>query len=159
MQRYGQKTSKIPPKWGFSPICDPPRFFFKNRALSLLYPYGALTSCKKLEKTNERSLRYLKTDQRTDGPRTRVITLRAETFAGRNFRDFRDFWPFSRKFLPGKKLSEKFAKVIFAKKRLFRKIAKKKSFFRVLKVEKERFWRIRESFFGSFCSRIQNRES
>ena len=26
--------------------------FFKNRALSLLYPYGAVTSCKKLEKTN-----------------------------------------------------------------------------------------------------------
>ena len=51
----------------FSPICDPPRFFFKNRALSLLYPYGALISCKKLEKTNERSLRYLKTDTRTDG--------------------------------------------------------------------------------------------
>ena len=67
MQRYGQKTSKIPQKWGFSPICDPPRFFFKNRALSLLYPYGALTSCKKLEKTNEQSLRYLKTDGHTDG--------------------------------------------------------------------------------------------
>ena len=64
MQRYGQKTSKIPPKWGFSPICDPPRFFFKNQALSLLYPYGALTSCKKLEKTNERSLRYSKTNHR-----------------------------------------------------------------------------------------------
>ena len=48
MQRYGQKTSKIPPKWGFFPIRDPPRFFFKNRALSLLYPHGALTSCKKL---------------------------------------------------------------------------------------------------------------
>ena len=57
----------MPQKWGFSPICDPPRFFFKNRALSLLYPYGALTSCKKLEKTNERSLRYLKTDGRTNG--------------------------------------------------------------------------------------------
>ena len=57
-------------------------------------------------------------------PNVDLSTLRAETFAGRNFRDFRDFWPFSRKFLPGKKLSEKFAKVIFAKKRLFRKIAK-----------------------------------
>ena len=70
--RYGQKTSKMPQKWGFSPICDPPRFFFKNRALSLLCPYGALTSCKKLDETNERSLRYLKTDhgptdQLTDG--------------------------------------------------------------------------------------------
>ena len=67
MQRYGQKISKMPPKWGFSPICDPQDFFFENRALSLLYPYGTLTSCKKLEKSLERSLRYLKTDH---GPRT-----------------------------------------------------------------------------------------
>ena len=60
---------------GFSPICDPPRFFFKNWALSLLYPYGALASCKKLEKTNEQSLRYLKTDHRprTDHGRTTDI--------------------------------------------------------------------------------------
>ena len=28
----------------------------------LLYPYGALTSCKNLEKNNEQSPRYLKTD-------------------------------------------------------------------------------------------------
>ena len=71
MQRYGQKTSKMPPKWGFSPICDAIGFFFKNRALSILYPYSALTSCKKLEKTIERSLRYLKTDgPLMDGPRT-----------------------------------------------------------------------------------------
>ena len=56
MQRYGQKTSKMPPKWGFSPI-------FKNLTLSLLYNYGTLTACKR---TNEWSLRYLKTDQQTD---------------------------------------------------------------------------------------------
>ena len=31
---------------------------------------------------------------------TLSITLRAETFAGRNFRFFREFWPFSRKFMP-----------------------------------------------------------
>ena len=67
MQRYGQKTSKIPQKWGFSPICDPSRFFFKNWALSLLHPSGTLTSCKKLEKTNERSPKHFKTDYRTDG--------------------------------------------------------------------------------------------
>ena len=48
------------PKMGFSPNLWPPRFFFKNRALSLLYHHGALTSCKKLEKTNEQSLRYSK---------------------------------------------------------------------------------------------------
>ena len=44
-----------------------PQTFFKNRALSLLYPYDALTSRKKLEKNNGQSLRYLKTDGRTDG--------------------------------------------------------------------------------------------
>ena len=44
---------------------DPLRFLFKNGALLLFYPYGALTSCKKSEKTNGRSLRYLKTDRRT----------------------------------------------------------------------------------------------
>ena len=50
---------------GFFPISDP-QDFFKNRALSLLYPYGALTSCKDSEKTNERFLRYLETGGRTD---------------------------------------------------------------------------------------------
>ena len=54
MQRYGQKTSKIPLKWVFSPICDVPRFLIKNQALSLLYPYGALTSCKKLKKIDKK---------------------------------------------------------------------------------------------------------
>ena len=51
-------------------------------------------------------------------------TLRAEAFAGRNFRDFRDFGPFSRKLMPGKNVDEKFAKVIFAKKKLFQKSRK-----------------------------------
>ena len=78
MQRYRQKTSKMPPKQGFSPTCDPPRFFFKNRALSLLYRYGAITSCKKLEKSNELSLRYLRTDGRTQG-RTDTRTTEAIT--------------------------------------------------------------------------------
>ena len=61
---------------GFPQIVTLQDFFFNNRALSLLYPYGALTSCKKLEKTNERSLRYLKTDYgpRTTDGRTWVIT-------------------------------------------------------------------------------------
>ena len=48
----------------FPPICDPPRFFFKKRALSVLYPYVVVISCKKLENTNGWSLRYLKTDHR-----------------------------------------------------------------------------------------------
>ena len=42
------------------PHLRPPKIFFKNQALSLLYPYGALSSCKTLEKTtSELSLRYL----------------------------------------------------------------------------------------------------
>ena len=49
MQSYGQETSKTPLKWGFSPISES-QDFFKNQALSLLYPYGAMTSCTKLEK-------------------------------------------------------------------------------------------------------------
>ena len=70
MQIYGQKTSKMPQKCVFTPICDPPRYFSKNRALSLLFPYGAPTSCKKLERTNGQSLRYLKKDGQTNHGRT-----------------------------------------------------------------------------------------
>lgn len=63
------KNIKNTPKRGVFPHLRPPKNFFKNRALSLLYPYGALSSCKKLEKSLEQSLRYLK----TDGPRTTDI--------------------------------------------------------------------------------------
>ena len=56
-------------QWVFPPFATT-TIFFKNRALSLLYPYGALTSCKKLEKFLERSLRYSKTDGRMDNRRT-----------------------------------------------------------------------------------------
>ena len=58
IQRYGQKTSKLPPQWVLSPICDPPREF--------LYPFFAQTSCKESEKTSEQSPRCTKTDRRTD---------------------------------------------------------------------------------------------
>ena len=64
-----KKHQKLPKNGGFPPFVTP-KIFFKNQALSLLYPYGALTSCKKLEKANEQSLRYLKTDHR----RTKAIT-------------------------------------------------------------------------------------
>ena len=60
-----KKLQKCPKNGGFPPFATPQIFFFKNRALSLLYPYGEQTSCKKLEKSIERSLRYLKTDQQT----------------------------------------------------------------------------------------------
>ena len=36
------KNIKNGPKMEFSPICDP-KISFQNQALSLLYPYGALT--------------------------------------------------------------------------------------------------------------------
>ena len=52
----------------FFPICDPKIFFQKSDF------YGALTLCKKFEKTNEQSLRYLKTDGLTHGQTTEVIT-------------------------------------------------------------------------------------
>ena len=51
MQRYGQKHQKMLKNGGFRQFVTPQDFFFKNRALSLLYPYGALTLCKKLEKS------------------------------------------------------------------------------------------------------------
>ena len=51
------KKSIFGPFWArFAPIC-PTRFFLENRALSLLSTYGALTSCKKSEKTNDSILR------------------------------------------------------------------------------------------------------
>ena len=62
------KNVKNAPKNGLFPPFVTPKVFFSKIRLSLLYPYGALTSCKKLEKTNELSLRYLKADGRTNGP-------------------------------------------------------------------------------------------
>ena len=62
---WTKNIKNTPKKVFFFPFVIPQDFFLKNQALSFLYPYGALTSCKKLEKTNEQSLRYLKTDTRT----------------------------------------------------------------------------------------------
>ena len=67
------KNIKNTQKWFFPPFVTQ-NFFLKNRTLSLSYLYGALISCKKLEKTNERSLRYLKTDTRTHARTTEAIT-------------------------------------------------------------------------------------
>ena len=64
-----KKHQKHPQGGGF-PLLVTPQDFFRNQAVSLLYPYGALTSCKKLEKNNKRSLRYSKTDRRTTDQRT-----------------------------------------------------------------------------------------
>ena len=75
------KKQKYPQKWEFPPFVTPRDFFQKSRYVTFV-PLCALTSCKKLEQTNERSLRYLKTDQQTDqltggqtnDGQTRVIT-------------------------------------------------------------------------------------
>ena len=58
-----KKPQKCPKNGGggFRQVGDPQDFFSKI-VLSLLYPYGAQTSCKILEKTNEQFPRYLKTD-------------------------------------------------------------------------------------------------
>ena len=50
----------------FLPIFENMRIFPKNPALSLFYIYGPLTSCKKLEKTNEPILRTVN-HRHTDG--------------------------------------------------------------------------------------------
>ena len=73
MQRYGQKTSKMPQKWGFSPISNPQDFFQKSGSVTFV-PLRCPNFIQKLEKTNDRSLRYLKTDQGTTDGRTRAIT-------------------------------------------------------------------------------------
>ena len=39
------KNIKMPPQNVFSPFCDPQSFFVNNWSLSVLYPYGAQTSC------------------------------------------------------------------------------------------------------------------
>ena len=64
MQRYGQKH-KNATKMGLCPTCDPQ--FKKNRALSLLHPYGAQASCKNYKKLMS-SLRNIerRTDQWTE---------------------------------------------------------------------------------------------
>ena len=45
-----KKPRKCPQNGGLPPFVTPQDFFFKTRALSLLYPYGALTSCKNYKK-------------------------------------------------------------------------------------------------------------
>ena len=50
----------------FLPIFEKMRIFPKNPALSLFYVYGPLTSCNKLEKTNEPILRTVHHRQTDD---------------------------------------------------------------------------------------------
>ena len=51
--------------------------------------------------------------------RVTIVSMAQQSyFKGRNFRDFRDFGPISRKLMSEKEVNEKFAKVIFAKNKL-----------------------------------------
>ena len=65
MQRYGQK--KYPKNGGFPPFATPQDFFQKSGSV-IFVPLWHTNFMQKLEKSLERSPRYLKTDQRTDWP-------------------------------------------------------------------------------------------
>ena len=63
MQKYGPKI-----KYGFSPISEPQRFFSKSGSVTFVSLW-CHNFMQKLEKSNRRSLRYLKTTHgRTHGP-------------------------------------------------------------------------------------------
>ena len=74
-------------------------------------------------------------------------------FKGRNFRDF---GLFSRKLLPGKKLEEKFAKVIFAKKNI-RKLAKVFSNFEKSKIRRENKEKCRNNLVLMYAFKTDNK--
>ena len=61
-----KKPQKCPKNGGGVRQVGDPQDFFSKIVPSLLYPYGARTSCKILEKTNEQFPRYLKMDGLTD---------------------------------------------------------------------------------------------
>ena len=62
---------------GVSPFVTPQDFFFEKSGSVTFAPLWYPNFIQKLVKTNEQSLRYLRTDQRTNGrtdQRTRAIT-------------------------------------------------------------------------------------
>ena len=63
MDKKHQKCTKN----GVSPICDPPKIFFQKSGSVTFVPLWYPNFMQNLEKTNEQSSRYLKTDNRTDG--------------------------------------------------------------------------------------------
>ena len=74
MQRYGQKTSKIPLEWGFSPICDPPKIFFQKSGSVTFVPLWGTNFMQKIRKNQWAVSEIFKdgltdglTDQRTNG--------------------------------------------------------------------------------------------
>ena len=98
-QRLDKKHQRCP-KNVFSPFVTP-KIFLKHLTLSFWYPYGALTSYKKLEKTNRQSLKYLKADQKQTNSTDQRIWLHRSPFDKTgsiirttisNYRDKRSFW-------------------------------------------------------------------
>ena len=75
-ERFGGKMPKNPTFWHLIPLNPWIKIlFFKNMAVSLFLLYWPLTSCIISEKTNERSLRYFKTDH---GPWTNERTEKGD---------------------------------------------------------------------------------
>ena len=70
-QRNLRKTRFFAQIWPFDPVSTETRVFLKKSKMSVLSPYGYITSCKISEKSNERFLRKsvadARTDARTDG--------------------------------------------------------------------------------------------
>ena len=64
MQRYGQKHQKCPQNGVFPPSVTPKIFFQKSGSVTFV-PLWCPNFMQKTRKTNEQSLRYLKTDTRT----------------------------------------------------------------------------------------------
>ena len=86
-----------------------------THGLSVQYCYMKFPLCSFTELTNWFNLLLTHKNMSKRWSCSASYTLRAETFAGKNFHEFCNFGLFSRKLMPGKKLDEKFAKVVFAK--------------------------------------------
>ena len=63
-----EKNIKNAPKMGFFPHLRPPKMFFQKSGSVTFVPLRCTNFMQKLEKNNEQSLRYFKTDQPTDQP-------------------------------------------------------------------------------------------
>ena len=67
------KKSKIPPNGVFPPFATPQYFFQKSGSVTFVLLWCSNFMQKKLEKINEWSLRYLKTDQCTTDGQGRLL--------------------------------------------------------------------------------------
>ena len=80
-----KKHQKCPTRWGFSPIYIPhphfatPKIFFQKSGSVTFVPFWCPNFMQKTKKTNEQSLRNLKTETWTDGRRHGRTDGRTET--------------------------------------------------------------------------------